>query len=995
MHSRESRIKHLFLEAAELPTEERSRFLDRECGDNTELRSRVESLLEHDAMDTMEMLRTPAFDVESVVTEAEAVPETIGRFRVIRKIGEGGMGTVYQAEQDSPRRIVALKAIRIGNTSGSMLRRFEHEAQILGRLRHPGIAHIYEAGVADAGEGAQPYFAMEFVVGRPLLEHMNHARLGTRERLAMLADVCDAVEHAHQKGVIHRDLKPANILVDETNQPKVLDFGVARATDSDVQATTLRTNVGQLIGTIPYMSPEQTAADPLALDTRSDVYALGVLAYEMLVGKLPYDLERKAIIEAARVIQQVEPERLSVTDRRLRGDIETIVAKALEKAPARRYQSAAAFADDIRRYLADEPITARPPSALYQLRKFSSRNRWLVGSGLAVFVAVIAGAAVSVAFAMSEADARRIAQTQASRARLVTTFLTDMLRQVEPSEAQGEDVTVREVLDASAAGIGEAFDGEAEVESAIRYTIGSAYVHLGVYDQAEPMLQRSLDLRRRELEFESLDTVNVLNDLGTLRIAQGRHQEALQLHEEAATLSEAAEGPDSIVTLSTVEHMGNALRELGRYDEAKDLLHKVLEGRLQVHGPDHVQIAYARHNLGVVFIGLGDYSAAESTLSDALTGIRKHHGNRHPRTASALRNLSFAMTSNGRFKEAEPIARECVEVNKLLFGDDHPQIAGALGKQAKVLQALGRYVEAEHAAREAIKIQEQVTGADPIAVARFWILLASQLYHQDRLEESEQLQRRGVAFFESLPDADSEEHAWAIHALTKNLVKQGRFDEAEPLQRNAVRMMRRALGEDHPSVTVVLSNLGNIAHRKGDLEASAQITQEVYESQARMLGEDHPEVTVAMMNLGVVQWKAGDMISAEKLVRDALGRFRKERGDDHPHVTFAMRQLAVICRDLGNVDESIDLLTDVLDRTRAQFGDEHQRVAAVEGKLGEALSQRGDFEQAETLLLSSHALLSRTLDVDDSRVADAMQRLVVLYEAWGRPDDAAKWRRSK
>ncbi|MBV8171611.1 MAG: serine/threonine protein kinase, partial [Candidatus Eremiobacteraeota bacterium] len=322
-----------------------------------------------------------------------ALPSTIGHYRIERILGEGGMGTVYEAEQDFPRRRVAIKVLKSGLLSPDAGWRFQHEAQALGRLRHAGIAQIYEASTAETPAGPLPYFAMELISGEPLLKYAQTHRLNTRERLEIMAKICDAVQHAHQCGIIHRDLKPSNILVEEGRQPKILDLGVARITDTDIQATQ-RTDLGQLVGTLAYMSPEQVLADPLALDTRSDVYALGVILFELLAGRLPYKLSSR-LPEAVHTIREEDPARLSSISRTYRGDLETIVGKALEKDKARRYASAADLAGDIRHYLHDEPIMARPPSATYQLTKFARRNKALVFGITAVFIVLIAGIVAS------------------------------------------------------------------------------------------------------------------------------------------------------------------------------------------------------------------------------------------------------------------------------------------------------------------------------------------------------------------------------------------------------------------------------------------------------------------------------------------------------------------------------------------------------------------------------------------------------------------------
>ena len=418
------RVGDIFHAAARLDPQAREAFLLEQSAGDEQLLDQLRKLFRADQL-VEGVLDQPALGesvsltaVESAVLLAGKLPERIGRYRIVRVIGEGGMGVVYEAEQDEPRRRVALKVNRPGTMSASLLRRFRHEAQMLGQLQHPGIAQIYDAGTADQGQGGQPYFAMELVHGRPLLESAHALRLGTRQRLDLMARICDAVHHAHLNGIIHRDLKPVNILVvDEPSQtqitgsqgvvqPKILDFGIARATESDIQTVTVRTDVRQLLGTVAYMSPEQAAGDPAQLDIRSDVYALGVIAYELISGRLPYDVQGKLIHEAVRVIREDDPSRLSSIARAFRGDVETIIAKALEKEKDRRYQSAAEFAADIRRYLSEQPIAARPASRLYQMRKFARRNKAIVAGVAVAFAALTIGTVVSLRQAILAERAR-------------------------------------------------------------------------------------------------------------------------------------------------------------------------------------------------------------------------------------------------------------------------------------------------------------------------------------------------------------------------------------------------------------------------------------------------------------------------------------------------------------------------------------------------------------------------------------------------------------
>ncbi len=437
---RARRAWDIFDDVCDLDSAERSRVLGDACGNDAALRHEVESLLEFDGttpdVDVLEagrgadaLARCLANDGSSEnAIEATAFPEHIGDYRIIRRIGEGGMGTVYEAEQDAPKRRVAVKVIRAGMASRHTLKRFQHEFNVLGQLQHPGIAHVYEAGVDATSAGRLPFFVMELIDGLPLDRFANTQNLGILSRLELLARVCDAVQHAHQKGIIHRDLKPANVLVvqdepssgrtgstvDALGQPKVLDFGVARLIDEDLHTVSLHTEGSELLGTLAYMSPEQVRGHPSETDTRSDVYALGVILFQVLAGRLPYNIRHVSVVEAARVICEENPQRLSSIDGRLRGDIELIVNKALSKEPERRYGSAAELAADLRRHIADEPIEARPATTFYHVRKFARRHKGLVTGGILAVLALIIGSIGMAILSAVAFEARKVAEHNAS-----------------------------------------------------------------------------------------------------------------------------------------------------------------------------------------------------------------------------------------------------------------------------------------------------------------------------------------------------------------------------------------------------------------------------------------------------------------------------------------------------------------------------------------------------------------------------------------------------
>jgi tetratricopeptide (TPR) repeat protein len=631
---------------------------------------------------------------------------------------------------------------------------------------------------------------MELIHGLTLARYAERAALTTRQKLELVAKTCDGVHHAHQKGIIHRDLKPGNILVDETGQPKILDFGVARAPDSDRQAT-MQTSTGMIVGTLPYMSPEQVSADPTDLDTRSDVYALGVVLYELLAGQLPYDVQGGTLADALRTIAEDDPLPLRLVDRAFRGDVETIVGKALAKERDRRYASAAELAADIRRHLDDQPIVARPASAAYQIGKFARRNKALVGGTVAVFVVLAGGV---LAASRQATRARR----EAHKAEAVNAFVQDMLGAANPRSVsraapdRGRTITVVQALTAAAAKLdaGE-LSAEPLVEAAVRQTVGATFRDLGDYDAAEANLRKALDARRRLLDPHDPELADSLDGLAQLLFMRGKpadaeplFREALAIRRPSAPAAELATSLNGLAELlqdrgkndeadalfrealalkgagdaeaaRTRNSLAILLHATGKLDESERLFGEALAMRRRVQGPDHPDVASTLYQLALIQKDEGKNAQATASMSAAVDIWRRVLGGDHPYLAASLSTLGAMYRNEGRLDEAEPLLRESVAIYRRTAGQDDPQLGGSLYNLAKVLQSAGKPKEAEPVAREAFQIMGRALPPDHPTLAAILSGLGSILCDQARFAEAEPLLRRSLAIDEkALPEGD-------------------------------------------------------------------------------------------------------------------------------------------------------------------------------------------------------------------------------------------------
>lgn len=890
------RVKDVVADALDLEASERMPFIELECQGLTSLIESARELLASFESAGGFLDSTPAHLVsshgggESTDSSAGAqalIGRRVGSYDVTRFIAAGGMGAVYAAVHLKTGRAVALKLMR-DSLGADRVSRFQREVEVLGRLQHDSIAQILDAGLYTGGSGMEvPYFALELVDGQPLSQY---AATRTRhERIELTIQVCDGVQHAHERGIVHRDLKPDNLMVTVDGRVKILDFGIARLVAADDEPpTTAYTETGQFLGTLAYMSPEQLGGRPADLDSRCDVYALGVILYELLAQRLPLDPSDRPLLESAAMIRDVDPARLSSIDRSYRGDLDTIVMKALAKDKQRRYASVADLADDLRRYLGDEPISARPPTTWYQLSKFARRNRWLCGSVAGALVLLTLGiVGTGYGYFQAQAERRRVEEERdravvaQEEATAVSDFLATLLSSADPDH-DGRDVRVRQVLDVASRDLDGKFRDRPAVAGRLHSVVGWTYHRLGDNAIALDHLRRAVDLQQELYGAGSPLTLETESRWVQVLLCTDNMALADTATHDLVNRTRAALGEAHFLANAALAHRALFLHATGKHAEANRDFTAAIAGLRGVSGDGTAYVQSVLNNHAILLSEMGQYQDAVAVLREL---VRRHEADLGPEAATTVMsqlNLAYALSDVGAVEESDARFEQWLPVAVKVLGADHPDTISHAQNHGVVLTNLGEHARAVAVLRKAYDGRVARVGKDHSDTLTTLNNLCVSLLHLERFAEVEPLAQEMVAGFERTLGTSHPRYWQAAGTLGSALAALQRIDEAQRLLSHVLKMQQEHLGEEHPQAIISQNNYAEFLREAGQREEAAVHLAQVVDRYRRAVPDDERSLCLLQFNYGRVLHELGRSDAARVQLDTALQLGRASWGPDHP-----------------------------------------------------------------------------------------------------------------